>query len=257
MNLSRTINYIFGLLFTLIVLGGCNGGAPQSNSNTSYGQLISAGIAESNPVLEGETTLSTDILNGTFPDDIVNAFTSEPGLQQQNKTYINTTSALFGIIAPNNIGNYVSNNAAISGVSAIQLQQVTYTTPGAPYMFGGRSVSKEIASGLVIMPGTCSLFFGFCDPGTFSPLAESQIKGVVLYYHPTVLSKAGIPSGYGNIESLDYEETAYTQAELASVYASSGYIVIAPDYVGQGIDSAVVHPYVLFPETNAQSGIYM
>ncbi len=274
MNLKKFLGYAAGFTILGAAVVACNGvGSTRSNPNTAYGQLVSGGTAESNPALAGYLSLlpstlqsanpvSMASLNVIFSTVAINAFldpalNQQVALKKQNVSYINNTPAIFGIEAPVKVetqfgtGGYVNHQASLANVSAAKYDYITYTTPGAPYMFTGNSTSTEVVSGLVVLPLA----------STGAPLDESQIKGVVLYYHPTILSKGGIPSGYGNSHestiSLDDQATFYTQFELASIYASDGYIVIAPDYIGQGIDSAVVHPYVLLPEPNALSGIYM
>ncbi|MDE4959584.1 lysophospholipase, partial [Francisella tularensis subsp. holarctica] len=72
-------------------------------------------------------------------------------------------------------------------------------------------------------------------PDTDSP------KGVILYYHTTVFDNSAVPSNFSNDKSLIFEVT------YAAIYAANGYIVVAPDYIGQGDDSKNYHPYVLYP----------
>ncbi len=76
-------------------------------------------------------------------------------------------------------------------------------------------------------------------------------KGVILYFHPTAFDKAGVPS-------MTYKNE-HTKQDLmyASLYASQGYIVVLPDYIGQGIDYKNIHPYVIFPEPNVISAIQL
>lgn len=90
---------------------------------------------------------------------------------------------------------------------------------------------------------------------------ESQIKGVVLYYHETEVSKSDVPSCFhGSKAGINYcvsdDPQTYGEA-LGGIIASQGYIVVIPDYVGLGVDSKVMHPYILHPEVNALSGLYM
>ena len=246
MNLKKTLGYSTGVLTLLTALGGCNGGSSNVTPNTAYGQLMSGGSAPPNPYFSNSRILPMGGLNAQFPSVAVNLHNSESTLQALNINYVNTESSIFGLTGGKNVSNFVTSQAGNAQVAYAKLDAITYTAPGNPYIFAGGAVSKETVSGLVIMPLNQYA----------QPLAESQIKGVVLYYHPTILSKAGVPSGIGN-ESGDMSATFYTQFELASIYASSGYIVVAPDYVGQGADTGPVHPYVLFPKNNALSGIYM
>ncbi len=112
---------------------------------------------------------------------------------------------------------------------------ITYSSPG---IFGE---NREL-SGEVLVPN----------------LPESKIKGILLYYHGTSFTKYDVPSclggksaklpSYCNMQSIDSER-------LSAIMASQGYIVAMPDYVGQGIDNQVMHPYIFYPENNAISGI--
>jgi hypothetical protein len=261
MNLRKIFAYGTGFVAMCSVLVGCNGGSSRNTPNTSYGQFISGGNSQVNALWAGllaqaslppGNVIPMALMSAAFPSVAINTATSEATFQQANNTYVNT-APIFGMSAGESVGNYVGYQATNAGVAAAKFDTITYTTPGAPYMFTGGSTFNETVSGLVVMP--------LNSTGT-GPLAPSQIKGVVLYYHPTVLSKAGVPSGYGNAtvaggSTEDESATFYSQFLLASIYASDGYIVIAPDYVGQGINTAPVHPYVMFPQTNALSGIYM
>ena len=279
MNLKKVIGYSAGIAVLGSALIGCNsGGSQRTGGDQGYGQLVSGGMAESNPTFTLETSgavtnvnpVSMANLNTFFAAIAVNTYLdpnipgTQAALKTDNESYI-SYSPIFGLVNNgSNIfpiprvglgGTYISNQATAAGVSSAKYDYITYTTPSAPFLFAGGASSIETVSGLVVLP----------SDSTGKPLAESQIKGVVLYFHPTVLSKAGIPSGYGNSHTLlpngypswDDQATFYTQFELASIYASDGYIVIAPDYLGQGIDTSAVHPYVLLPEPNALSGIYM
>ena len=282
MNLKKVIGYSAGIAVLGSALIGCNsGGSQRTGGDQGYGQLVSGGNAESNTTwalqpVPGYTysesqgyIVSMAGLNIAFATAAVNTYLDpsaitgpQAALKSDNESYVNNTTSIFGL--PSNVviqfpsgvkTGYVAHQANAAGVSTAKLDTITYTTPSAPFLFAGGASSIETVSGLVVLPSDAN----------GKPLAESQIKGVVLYFHPTVLSKAGIPSGYGNshtqlpngFASWDDQATFYTQFELASIYASDGYIVIAPDYLGQGIDTSAVHPYVLLPEPNALSGIYM
>ena len=82
------------------------------------------------------------------------------------------------------------------------------------------------------------------------PKQTTPIKGIILFYHYTVLDKRNIPSNFNRDNFL-------LSPLLASSLVSAGYVVLAPDYLGFGSDESNVHPYVNFSEVNALSGIYM
>jgi hypothetical protein len=79
----------------------------------------------------------------------------------------------------------------------------------------------------------------------------SKPKGVILYYHPTVFDNAGVPSNLDpkNKTSLIFN-TIY-----AAIYAANGYIVVAPDYIGQGDDYKNYHPYVFYPKQTVNTAV--
>jgi len=74
-------------------------------------------------------------------------------------------------------------------------------------------------------------------------------RGLVIYYHSTTAMKEMVPSRYtANGGPLEGELTV-------AAFASAGYAVAAPDYLGLGDDSGI-HPYAL-PSINVNSGIDM
>lgn len=239
---------IFPLLSTGVAVGlvvtacGGGGGADRPTSNTVYGQYVSTSSAGANlPKTALQAAFETTVAcRGSSTDPQYAIF-----CQANNKDLDN--NPVFGLFGKNKTTlNFVSST--MTSIQAVERDQLIYTTPGAPYLFAGGTVSNETVSGLVLLPLDAS----------GNPLPAKDIKGVLIYYHPTVLSKAGVPSGYGNgTNSTNIASSSATQLMLAQIYANSGYVVVAPDYVGQGVNTAPVHPYVLLPVSNALSGIYM
>ncbi len=232
------------------MISGCNGGASdRGTSNTVYGQYVSSASAGSNLEKDALQDFLTNavVCSGIKGDDI-----TSKQICAANQAYI-SNDVSFGVAQTgSNVRNFVTNTNP--DITSIERDQLIYTTPGAPMKFANGATSLETVSGLVLLP--------LDSAGKAIPTKD--IKGVVIYYHPTILSKYGVPSGYGSTETTDpsnarmgYSNAEYFQNELAAIYANSGYIVVAPDYVGQGIDAATVHPYVMFPTPNALSGIYM
>ena len=78
-------------------------------------------------------------------------------------------------------------------------------------------------------------------------IEKSKIKGVITYFHGTQLDNQDVGS---NILS------ANTLLAL-SVFTSQGYIVVLPDYIGQGVNYGDVHPYVIYPQVTAKTAIDM
>jgi pimeloyl-ACP methyl ester carboxylesterase len=82
------------------------------------------------------------------------------------------------------------------------------------------------------------------------PISATLLKGVIIFYHYTVLDKRNIPS--------NFKGDAFVLSGLAAAtLASDGYAVLLPDLPGMGVNGNVPHPYVIYPEVNAQSGIYL
>lgn len=115
------------------------------------------------------------------------------------------------------------------GVTGVLFQSVEYTTqvslPQGPRSF-------DVSGGLMLPQG----------------ITGSQIKGVVVYFHGTTFDKSVVGS--------NYSKNGETRLN-AQVFASQGYIVLIPDYVGQGKDTQSVHPYVLYPQVSAKTAVDM
>lgn len=137
----------------------------------------------------------------------------------------------------------IDEHANIANAYAIK-----YKTPGQNHDTDPTQIERTV-SGLIILPKT------------------QNIRGVVLYYHPTVFAKNQVPSclalsstapDYCNQAADPADKIGFaTFANLASIYASRGFAVVAPDYLGMGADWDNVHPYVAYPEANVLSGFNM
>ena len=110
----------------------------------------------------------------------------------------------------------------VKNIKTIQLDKISYTTTNT---FPNFKNLKSKVSGLLMLPNT------------------KIPKGIILYYHPTSFDKKGIPSNFNENDASIYQDKL-----LAAIYASHGYIVVAPDYIGLGDDSKKPHPYVLYPK---------
>jgi hypothetical protein len=106
--------------------------------------------------------------------------------------------------------------------------KISYLAPSVPNPKSQERTLK-LVSGLVVIPQI------------------KTPKGVIIYFHGTTLAKNSVPSQFNTL----------FLHQLAEVMASQGYIVIAPDYLGQGIDNTEPHPYFSYPEVQAKTGIYM
>ncbi len=114
-------------------------------------------------------------------------------------------------------------DSSIKSIDGYTLNYTTINNEGKP----------QLVSGAVLMPDSAK-----------------PIKGIVLFYHYTILDKNNIPS---NFNGDDFQLSRL----MASAIASAGYVVVMPDYIGFGVDQHSVHPYILYPEVNALSGLYM
>jgi len=112
------------------------------------------------------------------------------------------------------------------GITGVTFESITYTTA----LPSGANVT--VSGGLVLPQLT--------DP--------TKIKGVVTYFHGTTFNKS--------LAGSNYESDGEVKA-VTAVFASQGYIVVLPDYVGQGVDWQNVHPYVLYPKISVQAALDM
>jgi len=69
-----------------------------------------------------------------------------------------------------------------------------------------------------------------------------EIKGIVLYFHPTLFNRQLVPSNLG-----------VSYLAIIGIYSSVGIAVVFTDYIGMGENQ--IHPYILFPQQNVQSAM--
>jgi hypothetical protein len=124
-----------------------------------------------------------------------------------------------------NIDNFGDDN-----IKDVTLDKITYQTTNS---FPATGEVTSNVSGLVMLPNT------------------DKPKGVILYYHPTAFNNAGIPSNFRD----DNITTQMFDTIYARIYALNGYIVVAPDYIGQGDDYASTHPYIFYPKQTVNSAV--
>jgi hypothetical protein len=144
-------------------------------------------------------------------------------------------------VCSNNITNLQTdfnfNLDQITGGNNVMAYTIQYNTPGV------KNENRSVSGGVLI-----------------PQVPESQIKGIVLYFHGTKITKYDVPSCFEH-RNIDMNYCLGNSSDdgevLGGILASQGYIVIMPDYVGQGFDSVVMHPYVLYPLVNAISGLNM
>ena len=85
-------------------------------------------------------------------------------------------------------------------------------------------------------------------------LAPASLKGLILYFHGTTTERSNVPS---NFAAAPDPSNATDGILMAALWASQGYIVVMPDYIGLGDDTTHSHPYVVYPTQNAQAGLAM
>lgn len=73
------------------------------------------------------------------------------------------------------------------------------------------------------------------------------MKGIVLYFFPATLDKSAFPSARKN----------KFYRLIAALYAIKGFPVVFFDYLGMGLDSTHVHPYLFYPQQQVTAGIYV
>lgn len=244
MNFKKFIYATLAVVLTigLAACGGSGGDSGTPNQTTQYGQL---GVV---------TQLDFHDVNQQQPN-------IPSALQAGLSTAINTGNniALLADSQPAGLGFTVGNiasNAASMDIDHINAYAITYNTPGVAPQTNPADVSREV-SGLVLVPTQAS--------GSII----NNPKGIIVVYHQTEFAKNSVPScltsalitntpGYCNNPQHDSGADGDNYFwQLGAVYAAAGYIVVAPDYIGEGIDNSIVHPYVLYPQVDADSGLYM
>ena len=115
-------------------------------------------------------------------------------------------------------------------IKNIELDKITYKTTNT---FPNTGKITSDVSGLLMMPNT------------------KHPKGVIVYYHPTVMDNSSVPSNMSKKNKVSYK----FDVSYAAIFASQGYIVVAPDYIGQGDDYKNSHPYVLYPKQSVNTAV--
>lgn len=211
----KKLSLIAGIF--ILTLVGCSIG--NGNPSINFGQLQSS--QRVNNLYYNKNILqlffSSSLLGG-YNIESISTITGINYAQENLKT-ITAESVIFG------------NIPQLAEMSNVLTYKISYNTPGVPE--ANAKIGPNITvSGAVLIPES-----------------TIKIKGVVLFFHPTVFTKnTNTPSDF------DASSDSLTNAAL---FAARGYVVIEPDYIGQGIDNSHMHPYVAYPEVNAASGIYM
>ncbi|MGO9607125.1 MAG: lipase family protein [Candidatus Binataceae bacterium] len=128
-------------------------------------------------------------------------------------------------LATNPIGN---NAYGIASIDAIKLGYTAINVDGA---------AVPVTGGLLV-----------------PEMNPASIRGLIVFYHGTIVERDLAPS---NFPALNTASIFAANVMVAAVWASQGYVVAMPDYIGLGDDTTHVHPYITYPRVNAQSGLAM
>ena len=240
----------FLTLVLLFLLVSCNSGnVARNNSNSIYGKFnfvsdapFNVNMAQLNPNGTSSFILTNDLFSNFVSQVICNSLI-EPDYCNYNISYIAANTSIYGVMP-------VSGSSFIA--KGVRFKILGYTTLAPSIQSSSTAGAIENVSGLVVLP----------TDANGNLLSANLIKGVLLYFHETIASKTGNPSGYGNDTKIPFDRddmslTFRTQYSMAAIFAANGYIVVAPDYLGNGINYTIPHPYILAITANALSGIYM
>lgn len=224
------------LCIPLILLSGCSGGnnstasasTPEASVNYPTGTNL-GGYSSMAPTSCDTSPVSTSCLQAFYegmfcqlnPATFPNLNLNSPQCQA-NIAYIagQADTDYFDLNK-----KPISNNSL--GITGVKFSAINYSTT-VPLPNGMQTF--QVSGGLAMPEG----------------INKSKLKGVVAFFHGTQLDNRNVGSSLG----------ADTLLAL-SVFASQGYIVVLPDYIGQGIDYANVHPYVIYPKATAKTAIDM
>ncbi len=148
---------------------------------------------------------------------------------KESSTNIEPTPTNNYLVSTNLIGSYTINDlktrtAVLTGgindplVNAFVTGLVKYDIKAYKIVYKTKNTdgTEVQASGALLIPTTTEAI----------PLISQQ--------HGTIRSDADAPSNYG---------TGSESYSIASLFASNGYIIACPDYIGYGTSKNIVHPY--------------
>jgi hypothetical protein len=222
------------LILLALISAGCSGSGshpPGSSAPSPQTPPFNTGEGEGN--LVGTPSVLTYATGTSSAQTGLDTFYSQTVCPSElssqncstNQTSLNT--AQFGDFNLNN--NPIANNSL--GIKQVDAVKVDYTAINIDQ-------TPVTVSGGIAVP----------------QIAPAQIKGLILYFHGTTTQRTNVPSEFAPISP----NSSYTDGTLlAAVWASQGYIVVMPDYIGLGDDTTHAHPYVVYPNQNAQSGLAM
>ena len=229
-----------------LFLSACGGGSSRSSIDTDDSQAIATATL-GNPALglgilpSGQLLTASNVVPGgptTIPiGDLEDAY---------EKAFCQLDSDRGITLQSPKCQSNIAYVAAQAGTNYFDLARQPILNN--PLRVTGVSFESLVYSTTVPLPGGNRTFS--VSGGLAMPLGinKSQIKGVVVYFHGTQFDNQSVGSNLA-----PGSETLL----VVSVFASQGYIVVLPDYIGQGVDYKSVHPYVLYPKATAQTAVDM
>jgi Secretory lipase len=207
---------------------GCGGGGGPMlafpapfNTAKGEGNLLSHSLVETYPTATSDASPGLDAL---YTAGICTGLSTTQCAANQ----ASLDTPLFGNF--NLAADPIGNNPL--GIKLIDAIKIDYTAIGL-------DGSADTVSGGILVP----------------EVAPASLKGLILYFHGTTAQRSNVPSNFSTVANPTANDPQGIL--LAAIWASQGYIVVMPDYLGLGDDLAHPHPYVLYPAENAQSGLAM
>jgi hypothetical protein len=219
---------LFLLLTASLFIAGCGNrtvsldgsGQPPFNIGSGEGNLVSEQLVTTYPTVSNSTQTGLD----SFYTQTICPSTLTAQNCATNEESLNTAEFGNFDVTADPIAN---NSLGIKLVDAVKIDYTAMNVDQTPVTVSGGIAIPEIA--------------------------PASIKGIILYFHGTTVQRTNVPSNF-----LATTAATYTDGTLlAAVWASQGYIVVMPDYIGLGDDTAHIHPYVVYPAQNAQTGLAM
>lgn len=150
--------------------------------------------------------------------------------------FIASISLLVGACQPGDVqpDPVLIQSTAVASYSNAVLHTITSTNDSLTYQPGQYALTiQRITYRTTLEDGTPIVASGVIYLPTL-PAGSAKPLPMLSYQHPTAFSESEVPSGYD-----------YTQARFSYplYFATHGYIVACPDYIGYGDAKGIAHPY--------------
>jgi hypothetical protein len=208
-SLKNRNNFALPLLLLTVALiaAGCgnqtaslgDSGQPPFNTGSGEGNLVNEQLVMTYPT--GSAAMQTGL--DTFYTQTICPSTLTTQNCATNKASLNTAEFGNFDVTADPIAN---NSLGIKLVDAVKIDYTAINVDQTPVTVSGGIAIPEITA--------------------------ASIKGIILYFHGTTVQRTNVPSNF-----LATTASTYTDGTLlAAVWASQGYIVVMPDYIGLGDD---------------------